>query len=111
MEAAIPYSVCPHDCASACALDIDLHPSRNVARVKGSDVNSYTAGVICSKVARYGERIHNRDRILSPLRRKAGKTYNGNIEDFEPVSWDAGLDLVAESFVKAAQRHGMHRLW
>ena len=31
------------------------------------------AGVVCSKVARYAERVHHPDRLLSPLRRRGSK--------------------------------------
>jgi anaerobic selenocysteine-containing dehydrogenase len=57
-------STCPHDCPSTCALEVDLlaaQPHRPGARRAD---NSYTAGVICAKVARYAERIHHPDRLL-----------------------------------------------
>ena len=62
-------SVCPHDCTSTCALEVErLSPTR-IGRVRGSQRNDYTAGVICEKVARYAERIHHPDRLMTPLRR------------------------------------------
>ena len=55
-------SVCPHDCPSTCALEIEVVADANGGRgrigaVHGARDNSYTAGVICAKVARYAERI------------------------------------------------------
>jgi anaerobic selenocysteine-containing dehydrogenase len=41
--------------------------------VRGDADNSYTAGVICAKVARYAERIHHPDRLLKPLIRSGAK--------------------------------------
>ena len=35
--------------------------------------NSYTAGVICAKVARYAERLHHPERLTRPLIRKGQK--------------------------------------
>jgi anaerobic selenocysteine-containing dehydrogenase len=56
---AIGHSACPHDCPSTCALEVDLLAHNRIGRVRGDADNSYTAGVICAKVARYAERIHH----------------------------------------------------
>ncbi len=45
-------SVCPHDCPSACALEVEVVDGRSIGRVHGDESQSYTAGVICAKVAR-----------------------------------------------------------
>jgi anaerobic selenocysteine-containing dehydrogenase len=66
-------SVCPHDCTSTCALDVERLDARTIGRVRGSMRNTYTAGVICEKVGRYAERIHHPDRLLYPLRRTGPK--------------------------------------
>jgi anaerobic selenocysteine-containing dehydrogenase len=52
----IRHSTCPHDCPSACALDVEVIDGSTIGRVRGSKLQSYTAGVICAKVARYAER-------------------------------------------------------
>ena len=49
-------SVCPHDCPSTCSLEVEVLDGRSIGRVYGSVANTYTAGVICAKVARYAER-------------------------------------------------------
>jgi len=100
-------SACPHDCPSTCALEIELTDDQRVGRVRGSSENSYTAGVICSKVARYSERIHHPDRLTQPLRRKGGK----NSGEFEPLSWESALDEVAENLLLAEQCHGSEAVW
>ncbi|MEC7147435.1 MAG: hypothetical protein VXW33_07005, partial [Pseudomonadota bacterium] len=46
-------SVCPHDCPSTCALEVERLDKRTIGRIRGAKSNSYTAGVICAKVARY----------------------------------------------------------
>ena len=43
----IGKSVCPHDCPSACALDVEILDAHTVGRLKGAEDNSYTLGVIC----------------------------------------------------------------
>ena len=104
----IRYSACPHDCPSTCALEVERLGDRLIGKVRGARDNTYTAGVICSKVARYAERIHHPDRLTTPLRRIGDK---GRRDGFEPVSWDDGLDIVAESLLKAEQRYGSETVW
>ena len=94
----IRYSVCPHDCPSTCALAVERLDAATIGRVRGARDNTYTAGVICSKVARYAERIHHPDRLTTPLRRVGEK---GRRDSFEPVSWDAALDLTAQALLEA----------
>ena len=50
------YSVCPHDCPSACALALERIDGVRIGRVRGAEAQSYTQGVVCAKVARYAER-------------------------------------------------------
>jgi anaerobic selenocysteine-containing dehydrogenase len=107
----VAYSVCPHDCASACTLDIELESAQKIGRVHGSDANTYTAGVVCAKVARYAERVHHPDRLTQPLRRRGLKSATSTMADFEPISWDDALDIVAEKFIAAAQKHGPETVW
>jgi anaerobic selenocysteine-containing dehydrogenase len=103
----IGYSACPHDCPSTCALEVELLDERTIGRVHGSKDNDYTAGVICAKVARYAEREHHAERLLHPLRRTGAKGSG----EFAPISWDDALDLVAEKFLQAEQRHGAESVW
>ena len=100
-------SACPHDCPSTCALEVEILSPEKIGKVRGAKENSYTAGVICSKVARYAERIHHPDRLLKPLRR-IGPKGSGQ---FEEISWSAALDQVAEAFKKAEIEHGSESVW
>lgn len=102
----VGHSACPHDCPSTCALDVEIMDGR-IGRVHGARANSYTAGVICAKVARYAERIHHPDRLLKPLVRSGAKGEGG----WKEASWDAALDRVAEAFVAAEERHGAESVW
>ena len=47
----IGHSVCPHDCPSTCALEVELLEANRIGRVRGAKEHDYTAGVICAKVA------------------------------------------------------------
>ncbi|KNY18521.1 dehydrogenase [Shinella sp. SUS2] len=103
----IGHSACPHDCPSTCALDVEIGADGRIGRVKGSADNSYTAGVICAKVARYADRLYHPDRLMKPLVRR-GEKGGGEWAD---ISWEAALDAIAESFVKAEQAHGSEAVW
>ena len=101
-------TVCPHDCPSACALEVERTASGRVAKVRAAAANSYTAGVLCSKVARYADRIHHPERLTRPLRRVGAK---GDPGGFAPIAWDDALDEVAEAFLCAEQRRGSESVW
>ena len=103
----VAASACPHDCPSTCALDVELLDERTIGRVRGARDNDYTAGVVCAKVARYAERQHHPDRLLTPLRRTGAKGSG----EFAPISWDDALDIVAEKFLQAEQRDGAESVW
>ncbi len=100
-------SVCPHDCPSACALEVELLDENTIGRVRGDSENSYTLGVICEKVARYAERIHHPDRLLYPMKRSGPKGSG----QFERISWDEALDLTAAAFNKAEAEFGSKSIW
>ncbi len=100
-------SVCPHDCTSTCALEVERIDARTIGRVRGSQRNTYTRGVICEKVARYAERVHHPDRLLYPLRRVGPK----GAGRFERVRWEDALDLVAATFIRQASRLGLETVW
>ncbi|MFZ1106207.1 MAG: molybdopterin-dependent oxidoreductase, partial [Hyphomicrobiaceae bacterium] len=104
---AIGHSACPHDCPSTCALDVELLDGNRIGRLHGAKDNSYTAGVICAKVARYAERMHHPDRLMHPLRRKGGKASG----QFQRISWDDALDITAEAMLAAERRHGPEAVW
>ncbi|MFT5413964.1 MAG: anaerobic selenocysteine-containing dehydrogenase [Gammaproteobacteria bacterium] len=103
----IHTSACPHDCPSTCALEVEKLGPRQIGKVRGAPDNSYTAGVICGKVARYAERIHHPDRLITPLRRTGAKGSG----EFAPVSWADALDEVAEQFLRAEQADGAEAVW
>ncbi len=101
------YSVCPHDCPSVCALEVEVLENHRIGKVNGSKELPYTDGIVCGKVARYSERIHHPDRLLYPLKR-VGPKGSGQ---FERISWDEALDTVANAFLNAEQQHGVESVW
>ncbi|MBL0930224.1 MAG: molybdopterin-dependent oxidoreductase, partial [Alphaproteobacteria bacterium] len=102
-------SVCPHDCPSVCALEIEKLSESRIGKVRGAAANDYTAGVICAKVARYAERQHHPGRLSVPLRRMGAKGCGP--EGFTPISWDEALDETAAKLKAAAAKFGPETVW
>src|SRR5580658_1092194 len=103
------FSVCPHDCPSACALEVERIDRTRIGRIRGAAGQGYTDGVVCAKVARYAERQYHPERLSVPLRRVGDKGVGRDA--YQPISWDDALDLVAEGLTRAAQRHGSEAVW
>lgn len=103
----IKASVCPHDCPSACALEIECLDDHTIGKVHGAKANNFTQGVICSKVSNYAERVHHPDRLREPMIR-VGKKGSGK---FKAVSWDEALDCVAQAFSQRAKQFGAQTVW
>lgn len=97
-------AACPHDCPDTCALRVTVQDGRAV-RVEGDPHHPPTAGVLCTKVARYLERTYHRGRLMYPLRR-VGPKGSGR---FEQASWDEALDAIAARLGQIAQ-HDAQRL-
>jgi anaerobic selenocysteine-containing dehydrogenase len=91
-EAAVSIvkGACPHDCPDTCALEVHVEDGIAV-RVSGSFAHTPTAGVLCTKVARYTERTYHPERVLYPMRR-IGKKGEGR---FERMGWDEAVSAIA----------------
>jgi len=103
----IKASVCPHDCPSACALEIECLDDRTIGRVHGAKDNNYTQGVICSKVSKYAERVHHPERLREPMLR-VGPKGSG---EYKVVTWDEALDRVADAFKQSTAQFGAESVW
>ncbi|MES2070325.1 MAG: molybdopterin oxidoreductase family protein [Pseudomonadota bacterium] len=100
MTSTIVRAVCPHDCPDTCALHVTV--TDGVAtEVRGDPDHPTTAGVLCTKVARYTERTYHKDRLLYPQKR-IGKKGEGK---FERISWDEALDTIAVKLGALAQHN------
>ncbi|MBH64878.1 MAG: dehydrogenase [Alphaproteobacteria bacterium] len=107
MTAEIVRTACPHDCPSACALEVErLSPTR-IGRVRGNASLPFTAGVVCEKVGRYAERVHHPDRLAHPMKRVGAKGEG----KFERIDWDEALDTVAAAFKAAEAEYGPESVW
>ena len=65
-------SACPHDCPSACSLEVERRVDAHRPRPRGCGEHLHR-GVVCAKVARYAERVHHPDRLKQPLQRVGEK--------------------------------------
>jgi len=104
---AIAKSTCPHDCPSACSVEVEVIGGARIGRVRGAKDQSYTDGVICAKVARYAERIHHPDRLTHPLIRTGPKGSG----QFRRAGWDEAMAMTAEALLAAEARHGPEAVW
>jgi anaerobic selenocysteine-containing dehydrogenase len=77
---------------------VDVEDGR-ATRVSGDPDHPPTQGFLCTKVARYLERVYNPDRVLYPMRR-AGAKGEGR---FERISWNEALDTIARRFSEIAE--------
>jgi molybdopterin guanine dinucleotide-containing S/N-oxide reductase-like protein len=80
-------------------------------KVQGDPTQPVTKGFLCGKVAKYLDRVYSPDRLLYPLKRKAGAP-KGRLpkgsehEAFERVSWDEALDAIASRLQQISDEFG-----
>jgi anaerobic selenocysteine-containing dehydrogenase len=107
----IVHTVCSHDCPDSCAVLVTVDGNGRAVKVEGDPSHPVTRGFLCGKVAKYLDRAYAPDRILYPMRRKAGAMKGAlergrEHEAFERVSWDEALDAIAARLKETADRHG-----
>ncbi len=61
-------------------------------KVAGDPNHAHTAGVLCTKVSRYLERVYHPERVLHPLKR-VGRKGSG---EFVRVTWEEALAEIAQ---------------
>ena len=94
-------TACPLDCPDSCSLNVTVERGK-VVEIDASPSAPSTAGYICGKVRRFDRRLYSAERILHPAVRRGPKGRS----NFEPVTWDAALDLIAERMTDARERLG-----
>ncbi len=94
-------SVCPHDCPSACSLDVDVDGGWLVD-VRGNPAHPFTQGVICGKVRAYADRVHSSLRVATPLRR-VGPKGSGH---FDAITWDDAIAEIARRWRRIIGEQG-----
>lgn len=92
---------CPHDCPDTCAMRVTVNEAGRAIKIEGDPDHPTTDGVLCTKVARYLERTYHPERLLHPLKR-VGRKGEGK---FEPITWEAALNQIAERLKIIAARN------
>ncbi len=91
-------SVCPLDCPDACGMLVTVRDGVAL-RVRGNPEHPFTKGFLCGKVSHELERVYHPDRLKFPMRRVGRK---GPSCQFERISWDEAIELVARRFREIA---------
>ncbi|NYF78812.1 molybdopterin-containing oxidoreductase family protein [Granulicella arctica] len=108
----VVHAVCSHDCPDSCGVLVTVDTlSGRATKVQGDPAHPVTRGFLCGKVAKYLDRVYSPDRLLYPMRRKAGVpkgplAKGREAEAFERISWDAALDEIALKLTKIAAEFG-----
>jgi anaerobic selenocysteine-containing dehydrogenase len=112
----VVHAVCSHDCPDSCGVLVTVdQASGRAVKVQGDPAHPVTRGFLCGKVAKYLDRVYSPDRLLYPMRRKAGvpkgpagygAVPGHEAEAFERISWDEALDEIAERLTKITAEFG-----
>jgi anaerobic selenocysteine-containing dehydrogenase len=86
-------TTCTMDCPDTCALEVHVDDG-TITSIRGGASHPTTGGFICSKVARFAERVYHESRLLHPMKR-VGRKGEGV---FERISWDEAISLVTARF-------------
>ena len=106
------HAVCTHDCPDSCGVLVTVDElTGRAVKIAGDPAHPVTRGFLCGKVARYLERVYSPERLLYPMRRRAGVP-KGPLpkgrepEFFERISWDEALGEIATRLKKIAGEFG-----
>jgi anaerobic selenocysteine-containing dehydrogenase len=110
------HAVCTHDCPDSCGVLVTVDTlTGRATKVQGDPAHPVTRGFLCGKVARYLDRVYSPERLLYPMKRKAGRPkgpagYGGmkgrEADAFERIGWDEALGLIAEKLTAVAAEFG-----
>ncbi len=103
-------SVCSLDCPDSCGVLVTVADGRAV-KLEGDPAHPVTRGFLCAKVSKYLDHVYAPDRVLYPMRRRAGVPKGplapGEEQStFERVSWDEALDGISGRLRQIADEHG-----
>jgi anaerobic selenocysteine-containing dehydrogenase len=106
------HAVCTHDCPDSCGVlvTVDTRTGR-ATKVQGDPAHPVTRGFLCGKVARYLDRVYSPERLLYPMRRRAGVPkgplpQGAEADAFERIRWDEALDAIASKLQTTAAEYG-----
>jgi len=85
-------------CSINCGIEVKLDGGR-FARIRGDKAHPTSQGYTCEKALRLDHYQSSRDRLTSPLRRRADGT-------FEKIDWDTAITEIAERLAHVRDTHG-----
>lgn len=91
-------------CGTGCSVMVATRDNHIVA-THGDMKAEVNRGLNCVKGYFLSKILYGRDRLTTPLLRKRDGAYAKD-GDFEPVSWDEALDVMAEKYTTAIREHG-----
>jgi nitrate reductase (cytochrome) len=91
-------------CGVGCSVMVGTTQGRIVA-THGDSQSEVNRGLNCVKGYFLSKILYGEDRLTTPLLRKKNGRFDKD-GDFEPVSWDEALDLMAEKVTTAIRQHG-----
>lgn len=101
MENVVVDTACPLDCPDSCSLAVTVSKGR-VVQIDGSTLNTPTAGYICAKVRKFGERVYGDTRLQYPAVRTGAKGQG----QFRRVEWHEAIELIATRMIDVRERWG-----
>ncbi|HTX41468.1 MAG TPA: molybdopterin-dependent oxidoreductase, partial [Acidobacteriaceae bacterium] len=105
------HAVCSHDCPDSCGVLVTIDEGGRATKVQGDPKHPVTRGFLCGKVAKYLDRVYAPDRLLYPMRRRAGVAKGAlergrEAEAFERISWDEALETIAKRLEEISGKYG-----
>ncbi|MFT3775698.1 MAG: molybdopterin-dependent oxidoreductase [Minicystis sp.] len=85
-------------CSINCGIEVELE-GRRLARIRGDRAHPGSHGYTCEKALRLDHYQNAKDRLTTPLRRRADGT-------FEAIDWDTAIREVAEKLGQVKRDHG-----
>jgi anaerobic selenocysteine-containing dehydrogenase len=108
----VVHAVCTLDCPDSCGVLVTVEElTGRAVKVQGDPAHPVTRGFLCGKVARYLDRVYSRERLLYPMKRRAGVPKGPlpqgcEAEAFERIGWDEALGIVAAKLKNVAAEFG-----
>ena len=85
-------------CYVNCGLEVLVNDNR-ITKVRGDREHPKSQGYLCNKASRIPYYAHHRDRLTTPLRRRA----DGG---FDAIDWDTAITEIAAKLRALVERHG-----
>jgi anaerobic selenocysteine-containing dehydrogenase len=106
------HAVCSLDCPDSCGVLVTVDKlTGRATKVQGDPAHPVTRGFLCGKVAKYLDRVYAPDRLLYPMKRRAGVAKGPLVrgqewDAFERISWDEALGTIAARFQALSSEFG-----